>query len=244
MYQAPRSNIWGCAKYQFMHCALIFWTDAFIGHLVQSPAMHHASNRTDQPESGHGQLALLPSLQKAIWAAPKVPSGSDTHNGSNTQGSRVRDCWWRPAGCCRRHGGEQCNKEIADIMGKVYKVRSFGLKSVNMRELNPSGKSVSWFHLCDHPSTSLQIPTSSRVSSFVPLPSSQAWKWPFSGVLLAPIVSKSKSIVARLKNLVVFLMTSVHPLTQYYSYITVANLQIDRWSGYKTPDAVPDSQTG
>lgn len=39
--------------------------------------------------------------------------------------------------------GEQGDEEVADIMGKVYKVRPFGLKSVNMRELNPSGKLVS-----------------------------------------------------------------------------------------------------
>lgn len=39
--------------------------------------------------------------------------------------------------------GEQGDEEIADIMGKVYKVRPFGLRSVNMRELNPSGRSVS-----------------------------------------------------------------------------------------------------
>ena len=39
--------------------------------------------------------------------------------------------------------GEQGDEEIADIMGKVYKVRPFGLKSVNMRELNPSGTSIS-----------------------------------------------------------------------------------------------------
>ena len=37
---------------------------------------------------------------------------------------------------------EQGDEEIADIMGKVYKVRPFGLQSVNMRELNPSGNSV------------------------------------------------------------------------------------------------------
>jgi DNA replication licensing factor MCM4 len=35
--------------------------------------------------------------------------------------------------------GEQGEEEIAEIMGKMYKVRPFGLKSVNMRELNPSG---------------------------------------------------------------------------------------------------------
>ncbi|KAH7883060.1 MCM-domain-containing protein [Phlebopus sp. FC_14] len=34
--------------------------------------------------------------------------------------------------------GEQGDEEIADIMSKVYKVRPFGLKPVNMRELNPS----------------------------------------------------------------------------------------------------------
>ncbi|KAJ6629243.1 MCM2/3/5 family-domain-containing protein [Mycena sp. CBHHK59/15] len=36
--------------------------------------------------------------------------------------------------------GGQGDEEIADIMNKVYKVRPFGLKSVNMRELNPTGK--------------------------------------------------------------------------------------------------------
>jgi DNA replication licensing factor MCM4 len=35
--------------------------------------------------------------------------------------------------------GEQGDEEIADIMGRVYKVRPFGLKAVNMRELNPTG---------------------------------------------------------------------------------------------------------
>lgn len=35
---------------------------------------------------------------------------------------------------------EDANEELADIMAKVYKVRPFGEKSGNMRELNPSGK--------------------------------------------------------------------------------------------------------
>jgi DNA replication licensing factor MCM4 len=35
--------------------------------------------------------------------------------------------------------GADGDEEIADIMGKVYKVRPFGLPSVNMRELNPTG---------------------------------------------------------------------------------------------------------
>ncbi|KAG9310226.1 MCM2/3/5 family-domain-containing protein [Chiua virens] len=34
--------------------------------------------------------------------------------------------------------GEQGDEEVADIMGKVYKVRPFGLQSVNMRGLNPT----------------------------------------------------------------------------------------------------------
>lgn len=38
--------------------------------------------------------------------------------------------------------GGQGDEEISDIMNKVYKVRPFGLQSVNMRELNPAGK---WF---------------------------------------------------------------------------------------------------
>jgi len=35
--------------------------------------------------------------------------------------------------------GVEGEEEIADIMGRVYKVRPFGLSSVNMRELNPTG---------------------------------------------------------------------------------------------------------
>lgn len=35
--------------------------------------------------------------------------------------------------------GDQGDEEIADIMGKVYKVRPFGLTAVNMRDLNPTG---------------------------------------------------------------------------------------------------------
>jgi DNA replication licensing factor MCM4 len=35
--------------------------------------------------------------------------------------------------------GVEGEEEIADIISKVYKVRPFGLPSVNMRNLNPSG---------------------------------------------------------------------------------------------------------
>lgn len=35
--------------------------------------------------------------------------------------------------------GQEGELEIAEIMGKVYKVRPLGLPSSNMRELNPSG---------------------------------------------------------------------------------------------------------
>lgn len=38
--------------------------------------------------------------------------------------------------------GEEGEEEIAEIMGKVYKIRPFGLPSVNMRELNPTGVCV------------------------------------------------------------------------------------------------------
>lgn len=40
--------------------------------------------------------------------------------------------------------GADGEEEIADIMGKVYKVRPFGLPSINMRELNPTGT----FRIC------------------------------------------------------------------------------------------------
>lgn len=36
--------------------------------------------------------------------------------------------------------GQDGEEEIAEIMSKVYKIRPFGLLSVNMRELNPTGK--------------------------------------------------------------------------------------------------------
>lgn len=36
--------------------------------------------------------------------------------------------------------GQHGEAEIADIMGKVYKVRPFGLSDINMRELNPTGR--------------------------------------------------------------------------------------------------------
>jgi DNA replication licensing factor MCM4 len=38
--------------------------------------------------------------------------------------------------------------EIAEISGKVYKVRPYGLASVNMRELNPQGKQAN-FHVAE-----------------------------------------------------------------------------------------------
>jgi DNA replication licensing factor MCM4 len=37
--------------------------------------------------------------------------------------------------------GAEGDAEIAELMGRVYKVRPFGLTSVNMRDLNPTGKS-------------------------------------------------------------------------------------------------------
>ena len=36
--------------------------------------------------------------------------------------------------------GEEGDAEIATIMGRVYKVRPFGLPASNMRNLNPSGE--------------------------------------------------------------------------------------------------------
>lgn len=38
--------------------------------------------------------------------------------------------------------GNAGDEEIAEIMGKVYKVRPLGLPAVNMRELNPTGEST------------------------------------------------------------------------------------------------------
>ena len=46
--------------------------------------------------------------------------------------------------------GAQGEEEIADIMGKIYKVRPFGMTAVNMRELNPTGMCPSCFQLREH----------------------------------------------------------------------------------------------
>ena len=45
--------------------------------------------------------------------------------------------------------GAEGEEEIGEIMGKVYKVRPFGLPAVNMRSLNPSGLSsvFKYFHI-------------------------------------------------------------------------------------------------
>jgi DNA replication licensing factor MCM4 len=37
--------------------------------------------------------------------------------------------------------GVEGDTEIAEIVGRIYKARPFGLTSVNMRDLNPTGKS-------------------------------------------------------------------------------------------------------
>lgn len=42
--------------------------------------------------------------------------------------------------------GEEGEEEIAEIMGKVYKIRPFGIPSVNMRDLNPSGQYRTYTH--------------------------------------------------------------------------------------------------
>jgi len=45
------------------------------------------------------------------------------------------------AASMERWVGKQGEEEMAEILGKVYKVRPFGVRVVNMRGLNPSGKS-------------------------------------------------------------------------------------------------------
>jgi DNA replication licensing factor MCM4 len=74
----------------------------------------------------HGQLGKYP--QEVVPAMDQV----------------LKDLMLEIADADQREGregmrGEQGDEEIADIMGKVYKVRPFGLKAANMRELNPTG---------------------------------------------------------------------------------------------------------
>lgn len=58
--------------------------------------------------------------------------------------------------------GNEGNQEIADIIGKVYKVRPFNLEAGNMRELNPSGTLYHGVSVC--PAHHDQIRTSSYAS--------------------------------------------------------------------------------
>ena len=61
--------------------------------------------------------------------------------------------------------GQQGEEEIAEIMGKVYKIRPFGVPPVNMRDLNPSGKqSVVSYITCEGYLFRRQIRTSSSAS--------------------------------------------------------------------------------
>ena len=75
----------------------------------------------------HGQLGKYP--QEVVPAMDQV----------------LKDLMLETADADQREGregmaGVQGDEEIADIMGKVYKVRPFGLTAANMRELNPTGK--------------------------------------------------------------------------------------------------------
>jgi len=45
--------------------------------------------------------------------------------------------------------GDEAEAEIAEIMGRIYKVRPFGLSSVNMRNLNPTGMLSCSIHDCN-----------------------------------------------------------------------------------------------
>lgn len=42
--------------------------------------------------------------------------------------------------------GAEGEEEIGDIMGRVYKVRPFGLPAANMRSLNPSGLHIFFYY--------------------------------------------------------------------------------------------------
>lgn len=71
--------------------------------------------------------------------------------------------------------GNEGDEEIAEIVGRIYKVRPFGLPSINMRALNPTGM----YFFCVQKKVSScyeQIPTNSsasRVSLSVQPPSFQ-----------------------------------------------------------------------
>jgi len=74
----------------------------------------------------HGQLGKYP--QEVVPAMDQV----------------LKDLMLEIADADQREGregmvGVQGDEEIADIMGRVYKVRPFCITAVNMRELNPTG---------------------------------------------------------------------------------------------------------
>jgi len=99
----------------------------------------------------HNQLLKYP--QEVIPAMDQVLKDSMLDIGEQDQQAGTE-------GMVGRVGDE----EIAEILGRIYKVRPFGSPSINMRNVNPSGK------LKVHPNLNmilipnLQIPTSLYVS--------------------------------------------------------------------------------
>lgn len=74
----------------------------------------------------HGQLVKYP--QEVVPAMDQVLKDLMLETAEDDQQAGVEGM-----------AGDEGEEEIAEIMGRVYKVRPFGLPSVNMRELNPSG---------------------------------------------------------------------------------------------------------
>ncbi|ETW77342.1 hypothetical protein HETIRDRAFT_156569 [Heterobasidion irregulare TC 32-1] len=73
----------------------------------------------------HGQLVKYP--QEVVPAMDQVLKDLMLETAEDDQQAGVEGM-----------AGDEGEEEIAEIMGRVYKVRPFGLPSVNMRELNPS----------------------------------------------------------------------------------------------------------
>lgn len=75
----------------------------------------------------HGQLAKYP--QEVVPAMDQVLKDLMLEVAEQDQADGMDEM-----------SGAQGEEEIAEIMGRVYKIRPLGLEPVNMRELNPTGK--------------------------------------------------------------------------------------------------------
>ena len=99
----------------------------------------------DRVERARTQVNARRAKEAAIEAQEfeKAANLRDTERRLTNKKRELEEQWeaGEADGAERPKIGEE---EIADIMSKVYKIRPFGMPSVNMRDLNPTGAHVSF----------------------------------------------------------------------------------------------------